>query len=371
MRITIVTGAFLPVSTKSGGAVEKRWLKMARMFAAWGHEVTMVSRLHPGLPATETSDGVAHRRIPGGEGTASALLLKFRDLLYTRRVLGVLPPADILVSNTFWLPLLAQDRSRGRVIVDVARFPKGQMRLYRRAPRLRAGTAAIRDAIVTEDPRARPRIALIPNPLPFEPPPDTDWVSKENTILFVGRIHPEKGVDLLVEAARGLPPGWSVEIIGPSDIAEGGGGEAYLGNLRERANGAPVRFLPAIHDPERLSEHYRKARIFAYPSLAVRGESFGLAPLEAMAWGCVPVVSDLACFRDFIASEQNGLVFEHASGRPGDNLLAALNRVIGEPGLSDRLSLAAALVRTTHAPERIARQFLDLFQEVSNLQDVE
>jgi glycogen synthase len=34
--------------------------------------------------------------------------------------------------------------------------------------------------------------------------------------------------------------------------------------------------------------------------VAETGEAFGVAPIEAMAYGCAPLVSNLACFRDFI-----------------------------------------------------------------------
>jgi glycosyltransferase involved in cell wall biosynthesis len=46
--------------------------------------------------------------------------------------------------------------------------------------------------------------------------------------------------------------------------------------------------------------------MFVYPCLAEQGETFGLAPLEAVACGAVPIVSDLSCFGDFITPGVNG-----------------------------------------------------------------
>ena len=51
MKITIVMGFFLPVPALAGGATEKIWLRLAGLMTAAGHEVTVVSRRWPGLPA--------------------------------------------------------------------------------------------------------------------------------------------------------------------------------------------------------------------------------------------------------------------------------------------------------------------------------
>src|SRR5690606_4522102 len=58
------------------------------------------------------------------------------------------------------------------------------------------------------------------------------------------------------------------------------------------------------------------ASIFVYPSLAEKGETFGLAALEAMAAGCAPIVSNLACFQDFITHGESGLIFDHRTAEP-------------------------------------------------------
>ena len=56
------------------------------------------------------------------------------------------------------------------------------------------------------------------------------------SIGYVGRIHPEKGLETLLEAAARLAarsdlPAWRVPLIGPASVAHGGGGEAYRAQL--------------------------------------------------------------------------------------------------------------------------------------------
>jgi glycosyltransferase involved in cell wall biosynthesis len=199
MRITILQGAFLPVPALRGGAVEKVWLALGREFVRLGHEVCHVSRLCDDLPADEIIDGVYHRRVPGFDAPESLTRLKWYDLLFTRRAVAVLPDADLIVTNTFWAPVLVKPR-HGRIWVHVQRYPRHQMNFYFRAAQLQAVSTVIAQAIIKQAPRLASRVSVIPNPLP--PVAKTPMAAKKdpNMILFVGRVHPEKGLDLLISA---------------------------------------------------------------------------------------------------------------------------------------------------------------------------
>src|SRR5438067_324376 len=147
MKITIVLGAFFPVPPTMGGGVEKMWFVLAEEFAHRGHEVVMISRRTPSLSVEETITGVRHIRVNGFDSPRSGLWLKFLDLIYTIRTIKVLPKADIVVTNTFWLPIFLRNQKRGKNYVHVARYPKGQMRFYGRVARLQAPSEAIARAI--------------------------------------------------------------------------------------------------------------------------------------------------------------------------------------------------------------------------------
>lgn len=333
MKITIVTGAFFPVPPILGGAVEKVWFALGQEFVRQGHEVVQISRAHPQLPATEEIAGVQHRRVGGFAQPRSLVRLKLLDLLYSWRVRRILPPADILVTNTFCLPLLVRDSRRGRLYVHVQRGPKGQMRWYAHAARLCAVSRAIAEEIIAQAPELRAKVRSLPNALPFAVAGLTNS-ARERTILFLGRVHPEKGIELLIRALAKLPAdllaAWKIEIVGPHEVELGGGGIGFLQTVQTlaRENGVSVEWRGKIFDPAQLRATYRAASIFVYPSLAERGETFGLAPLEAMAEGCVPVVSNLACFRDYITDKVNGFVFDHRAPAPAENLAARLKEML-------------------------------------------
>ncbi len=365
MKINIIQGPFLPVPARRGGAVEKMWFALGPEFAARGHAVTHLSRLCDGLPATEAIGGVSHVRVRGYDRPAKLAASLWLDFWYSRRALRAAPDADVTVTNTFWAPVLMK-RRHGAVYVDVQRMPKGQMRLYRQAARLRANSSAVAAAIEADAPGSAPRVRLIPNPLPFVARP-VDWTAKTSTILFAGRLHPEKGIALLLEAwaairRAGSLPGWQLELAGPAKISEGGGGEAWLRDLLSTSSNADATWLGPINDPTELNRHYESATVFAYPSLAMKGETFGVAVLEAMAWGAVPVVSELACFRDFVVEGRNGIFFAHDSAEPAAALAAALVRAAGSDARA--MAEAAVGVRTTHANATIAEQFLADFETV-------
>src|SRR5580704_2903859 len=368
MRITIVQGAFLPIPPVLGGAVEKIWFALGREFASRGHQVTHISQEHPNLESQEILDGVHHIRIPGFEIPRSLVKLKWRDLIYSRRVLGAIPESDVIVTNTFWLPIIAPQLKRGKIYVHIARYPKGQMRYYARAARLQAVSTVIGNAVRQEAPKLAAKVRVIPN-----------FVSqvaagvgekREKSILYVGRVHPEKGIQLLIEAfAKLLKMGfddWTLRILGPWQVNFGGGGEAYFQNLRQitESMGDRVEWTGPVFDAEQLNAYYRRSSFFVYPSLAARGEASPLAPLEAMAAGCPPLVSTLECFDDYLRPDHNGWSFDHRSRDSVGALASALKKVVcGDCSMETFRESAIETAREYTLP-KIAGQYLRDFEEV-------
>ncbi len=378
MKITIVLGAFFPVPPIMGGAVEKAWFTLAQEFASRGHQVVQISRTMPQLHRQESLAGVLHLRVRGFDAPRSLLWLKFLDLIYSLRAMSILPKADIVVTNTFWLPILLRNSKRGKVYVHVARYPKGQMRFYGKAARLQAPSRAVARAIEAEAPRLQPKIGVIPYPGPQsvnhdEPPTIT---AREKTVLFVGRVHPEKGVHLLIEAFASMPrelsSEWKLSILGPAEEEFGGGGQEYLAELkRSAAKAAGKVFFPGpVFDSTALEQNFRNARLFVYPSIAERGESFGLAPLEAMTHGCAVIVSNLDCFQDFIRDGETGFVFDHRAEAPVKGLREKIESAIADPALLANVADAGYRRSAEYSVSRVADQFLHDFSSLTGQSDV-
>jgi glycosyltransferase involved in cell wall biosynthesis len=216
----------------------------------------------------------------------------------------------------------------------------------------------------------RDKVKVVPNPRPTAHAQETpSFTDRERTLLYVGRLHPEKGVHLLIEAFAGLPietrRGWKLVIVGPSESRFGGGGEGYRDQLeRAAAQAEGVEFRGAIFDAAELEREFRSAALFVYPSLAERGETFGLAPLEAMAHGCPALVSDLGCFHDFIADGRTGFIFNHRAADAVAELQTELTNLLADRSGLAVVGEAGYRKSEEYTAAEVARQFLDDFEAV-------
>ena len=365
MKITIVQGAFLPVPPLLGGAVEKMWYGLAKEFAKQGHKVNYISKSYGGLLNEEDNEGINHIRVKGYKTPSSGVILKILDLLYSiRAVSKISSETDVIVSNTFWLPILLSKNQKKKCMIDVQRMPKGQMKFYTQNARLRSNSTPVSKAIKNEiQDKYFDKVVMIPNTLPFKNTETIDFSKKEKIILYTGRIHPEKGLDILINSFSLLGTDvWQLCIVGPYSAESGGGGDAYLQKLKFLANNSNVAFLEPIFDIDKLSEIYSKASIFVYPSVAEKGETFGVSPLEAMSWGCATVVSNLECFKDFLIHDKNGLCFDHRSEDKVEILSQYLKDLINNPKRIIDLATVGLKVNETHSNEKLATEFLKEFK---------
>jgi glycosyltransferase involved in cell wall biosynthesis len=236
---------------------------------------------------------------------------------------------------------------------------------------LQAPSHAVASRILAEAPTLAEKVRAIPYPLTTAASELPRPISgRDKIVLFVGRVHPEKGVHLLVDAfvtgARSALADWKLMIIGPAETKLGGGGEAYLRTLQQAAEPAKdkITFGGPIFDVERLADVYRNARLFVYPSLSERGESFGLAPLEAMAHGCAVLVSGLQCFHDFIQDAETGFVFDYRGPAVAESFRSRLENVLSDEQSLARVAQSGHRKSAEYSVERVADRFLSDFEEV-------
>jgi len=373
MNITICTGPSFPVPPLQGGAMCRLWLGLAREFVQRGHPTTIYSRAYPGLPDEEELDGITILRRGGFPQQSASWKNLTLDFFYALRHAPGLPTADITVFNDFWLPALAPrlNRQLGKTVISANRFPKHQYPLYRNISLVVPCSAAIHRNILAQSPFPPGRLVTIHNPveehfLDHFPPKDRD----PGKILFVGRIHPEKGLELLLPAFRILNekhPQASLTIVGPHDPASGGGGESFFRKLQTLSVNLPVNWHGPCFDLKALREIYHRHSLFVYPSIAEKGEAMPVAPLEAMACGLPPVISSLECFEDYIP-EAIGFRFDPFDSAidPATALAACFQKALSDPNDLARRSHEARSLAETFSTPVIADRFLNEFRRLLN-----
>ena len=132
--------------------------------------------------------------------------------------------------------------------------------------------------------------AIIPNGVPL-PNLSSENVSSRGTpstgehqALFLSRVHPKKGLPMLIEAwATVRPEGWTLDIVGPSEDGHRGELEAQV---RRHGLGDQVRLSGPVSDEEKW-DVYRSADLFVLPT---HSENFGIVVAEALA-AEVPVIT--------------------------------------------------------------------------------
>lgn len=149
------------------------------------------------------------------------------------------------------------------------------------------------------------KIVSIFNPLSLENVvPTYDTTSKEKMFLFVGRLSPEKNVDLLLKAwAKIAPryPEWKMEIAGSGNMLDN------LLLLVEKMKIPRVQFHGHV---ENVGALYNRAEYLVLPS---KHESFSCVVLESMAYGCHPIVFDYPSAPVVIPNSRLGTRIKHST----------------------------------------------------------
>jgi glycogen(starch) synthase len=146
-------------------------------------------------------------------------------------------------------------------------------------------------------------------------------ISRDKTIVFVGRLVSDKGVDLLLQALKLLQhDGFSPDLM----IVGGGPDEGNLHALSAQLGLDRQVTFAGQQSGTALAQTLNRHRVLAVPSRWA--EPFGVVALEGIACGCVVVGSQDGGLKEAIGP--CGLTFENGKV---DQLAAQLRRLINEP----------------------------------------
>ena len=170
------------------------------------------------------------------------------------------------------------------------------------------------------------------------------------TIFFIGRHEERKGLAVLLDALRHLP----------TDVRLWVGGTGPLTEALKAQHGADPRieWLGRLTD-EQVASRLAGADVFCAPSL--RGESFGVVLLEAMAAGAAVVASALNGYRNVATDGLDAVLIP--PGDP-DSLGEALVRVLGDATLRNELVAAGERQAQRFSMTALADAYVELYARV-------
>ncbi len=178
---------------------------------------------------------------------------------------------------------------------------------------------------------------------------DTKPIPSEGaTVAYVGRHEPRKGLEILLKSVESLPPNVTVWIMSDGPQTE---------ELHNTYRGEPrLRWLGPVSDEEKISR-IKGADVLCVPSL--RGESFGIVLLEAMAAGTPVVASDLPGYRNVAVNGDEAFLVP-----PGEaeTLARALTKVLEDQDLAQALTDAGSKRVAEFSMERLAGIYVDIYE---------
>jgi glycosyltransferase involved in cell wall biosynthesis len=180
--------------------------------------------------------------------------------------------------------------------------------------------------------------------------------SRSKKLIFVGRLIPLKGLDLLIDSfARVVEkiPGARLEIIG-----HGPETEKLVAKIQRLGLGDSA-ILTGPVDHADLPEKYKSARALALPS--VKDEGLGMTAVEAGACGVPTITFGLGGTSEFVTNEETGLIVD----KDENALAAGIERILTDDELVDRLgSKARQRVVEDYGWEGISGKFDALYRSL-------
>lgn len=205
-------------------------------------------------------------------------------------------------------------------------------------------------------------------------------VDSPKRIVYVGRLSPEKGVHLLIEAFKRIAHKWpdvKLVIVGPDEINPPElvvhisddpllqellplfDSATYRNVLSDCIKGIEdrVEFVGNLPHGEDLVNHYRSGDVCVFPS--IWDEPFGMPVIEAMACGSPVIATTGGAYPELVTEGQTGLLVPKNQPQP---LAEALDALMGNGLLRRQMGIAARKRAVEHFSwDVLAKRLMSLY----------
>jgi glycogen(starch) synthase len=334
LKILISSHAFAP----SIGGIETVSRLLAAEFKNLGHDVRVITDT-----AAETAEPLPYPVIRRAPLTRLVELIRWSDIFWQNN----------LSLRTIWPALLL----RKPVVVTHQGSYSVQPRGLDPLVRLKQTIANHVASIAISEAVARhfaPPLTVIGNPYDARVFTRGTPRAELSELVFVGRLVSEKGLNLLLEAlavlrSRGVAPRLTVVGAGPML-------DPACELVRERALQGQV-FFAGSKNPAEIATILQQHRILVVPSLY--DEPFGVVALEGIACGCAVIGSRGGGLAEAIGP--CGITFENSDVNA---LAAAIDRLLGDRDLQQKLLENAPAHLARFHPARVAQSYIEVFHNV-------
>ncbi len=197
-------------------------------------------------------------------------------------------------------------------------------------------------------------VEIIPNPVTFYPESIKPHDGPTNRIIAVGRLHEQKGYDLLIEAFTLIAskcPEWHIDIFGNGEDEQKIRHLIHSHDLEGRVN-----IMPPTNN---IYEEYQQSEFLV---LSSRYEGFPLVLNEAMACG-IPCVAFRCKYgpEDAITDGENGLLVKNGDVADLAQLILWMTDHLKECSV---MGIAARKAARRYLPDTIMKQWTELFENL-------
>lgn len=203
-------------------------------------------------------------------------------------------------------------------------------------------------------------IAVIPNGISLNVLPRRDYSNRELKILYLGRIEPEKGIDILLEGVAALSRSHEYGPI--SIILAGVGSDEAMRKYEDMAQKLNLNCtFWGWADESAKRSLFQACDVFVLPSLR---EVFPMALLEAMGAGIPCIASDCGSIPDIIEDGVSGVVFETGNI---DSFISKSAPLLMDDRIREAYSQKGReKVENEYGIESVSRKMANLYEGVIN-----
>lgn len=370
LSICMISDDFLPAATGVGTHLQA----LCPVLVELGHRISVVTTRRRGEPEHEQWRGVEvyrvtslkvfgfHQALPSGS-TLSSLLDRLRPDIVHLHYLGYMCLLAVRACVRRRLPRvytyhMTEDHlTQPRVLRPLRRFIAGRIVALCNAMDLVISVSQ-RLALQLPGKGIRVPVLTISNPVRFptiESDPAVTGADGRGpfTVMFAGRLDPEKNLPLLISAFAQLVSQVPGSILW---IAGSGGQRAALQRLCDDLGvAASVQFLGHL-DEAQLSRRYADCDVFVLPSLV---ETQGLVAMEAMWFGKPIIVADsVVSATELVREGENGFIVDSRQDAP---LVQRLRELSADPERRRAMGRSGQIQARQYQPETVAKALSEAY----------